>query len=166
MKQRYAINSPTPQGLATLEKARLISAIYVSDPSSYPNSTGTARQVKTFQFTAEGDRIATPVPNDHSDPYEDLNAGQAKDLCYGQASISEVVDWDRNQAISDYTSYVVNYKYKLKDVPSWVNNSEITSAFPDIKPAIDSGEGKSKFILLEVKGQWRVVEEPQLPPSL
>ena len=56
-------------------------------------------------------------------------------------------------AASGLKTVAVNYHYKLADVPSWANNADIKTAFPDINSAL--GANPADTATLTMNGdQW------------
>jgi hypothetical protein len=90
--------------------------------------------VRHYQLNVDGQKFFVQVPG---------AVGTTGGFCYGQKMVDAIVSWTQPESGSSQAE--VTYTYKIVNLASWAQRSEVQRAFPDIRTTI-SGASKTNEI--------------------
>ena len=75
-------------------------------------------------------------------------------LCYGHRQVSQIVNYTEQNSMGQNIAQV-KYNFKFVDEPSWINNTDILTAFPEIDNAINKSDKSSISVLIKTNNGWQ-----------
>jgi len=136
--------------LATLQDAGLVSETDTTavvhgllDPLRGP---APPQPVRRYQLTAEGQKYFRQIP---------IAIGEAAGFCYGQKSVDSIVNWTQPNTASSQAE--VTYTYKIVNLASWAERSDVQQAFPDIRNTIKGVSMTNQIVGVQLTSKgWEV----------
>jgi hypothetical protein len=104
--------------------------------------------VKRYELTSDGRKYFQQIPG---------TLGQDGGFCYGQKSVDAIVKWTEpvNEGTSSETE--VTYTYKIPDIASWAQRTDVQQAFPDIRAIIAGASNTPEVAGLQYTGAgWEI----------
>jgi hypothetical protein len=66
------------------------------------------------------------------------NSSRVNGFCVGEAEVDKIINFTEPQNQNGTTISKVKFTYKVKNLPSWISNSEIQAAFPETVEMVQS----------------------------
>jgi hypothetical protein len=138
--------------LAALEQAGLVhasetTAVVHSMLDPLRGSTP-PQPVKRFDLTEEGNKYVRQIPG---------TFGQTSGFCYGQKSVDSIVKWTEPAAAGPNSQAEVVYTYKIPNLASWAEGSDVQGRFPDIRSVISGVSKTDQTVGLQLTDKgWEV----------
>lgn len=132
-------------------------------PSDVSDSDSTASRYSSLAAAGLLSATAISVPNLDSwgktlpGHRYDLTANGKKYLeggvfCYGKARFKELISSEPVTTVAGLSSTKVYFKYEIDDLQDWAKRSDVQTAFPEIKSAIQGQENGHMMMKLIMDG--------------
>lgn len=105
--------------------------------------------VRRYELTAEGQKYFRQIPN---------TLGQVVGFCYGQKSVDSIANWTQPETASSLAE--VTYTYRIANLASWAERSDVQLAFPDIRAMIGGASKTKQIIGVQLTHRGWEVSEP------
>ena len=130
------LQSGTGPQMAVLEVAGLVrsSDMIAATPGIF--GPGAPRRVKRYEPTEAGKKYLQQVT---------AVLGQSAGFCYGDKTVDSIVKWTEPVATGPYSQTEVTYTYKIADLASWAERSDVQREFGDVRTIVN-GISKSNEI--------------------
>ena len=102
-----------------------------------------SKQVNNYDLSDSGKTNWTPDPN---------QPGYGN-FCYGTREVTSIDNSTLGTNASGAKTAVVNYHYKIANVPAWANSPGMTTAFPSIEAALNSSSAAQATLVMN-GDQW------------
>jgi hypothetical protein len=138
--------------LSALEQAGLV---YASDTTAVVHSmldplrgSTPPQPVKRYDLTEEGKKSVRQIPGAF---------GQTSGFCYGQKTVDSIVKWTEPVTAGPSSQAEVVYTYKILNLASWAERSDVQGGFPDIRSVISGASKTDQTVGLELTDKgWEV----------
>lgn len=102
--------------------------------------------VRRYQLTAEGRKYFQQVPG---------SVGPVGGFCYGQKRVDSITNWTQPEAGSSQAE--VTYTYKVVNLASWAERTDVQQAFFDIRSTIDGASKANQTAGVQLTNRgWEV----------
>jgi hypothetical protein len=136
--------------MTALEKAGLVSetdtTAVVHGMLDTLRGPAPAQPVRRYQLTPDGQKSFEQAPD---------VVGSTGGFCYGQKTVDRIVNWTQPETGSSQAE--VTYTYRIVNLASWADRSDLQQAFPDIRATISGASRANQIIGLQLTNKgWSV----------
>jgi voltage-gated potassium channel Kch len=141
--------SGTATQMATLEAAGLVHSSNTIATIPGIMAPTAPIPVRRYELTEEGKKYFQQLPG---------NLGQTTGFCYGEKTVDSIVKWTEPMTMGSYSQTEVTYTYKIKNLASWAERSDVQRAFWDIGTTVDGTSKSNQIVGLQLMNHgWEVL---------
>ncbi len=141
--------------LAALEQAGLVrgsdtTAVVHGMLDAFQGSTP-PQPVRRYELTGEGTKYFQQVPDIFL---------QTNGFCYGRRTVDLIVKWTEPVTAGASSQTEVTYTYRIVNLASWAQRSDIQHAFPDIRTTVTGASKTDMMARLQLTNKGWEVQSP------
>jgi hypothetical protein len=142
------LQSGTGPQMAVLEAAGLVRSADTVAAAQGIFGPGAPRRVKRYEPTEAGKKYLQQVS---------AVLGQSAGFCYGDKTVDSIVKWTEPVATEPYSQSEVTYTYKIANLASWAERSDVQREFGDVRTTVNGVSKSNEIAGLQLTNQgWEV----------